>query len=319
MFAFTPSALQVSHEVRTPLNSCMLGLDYLDCMCKEEEKEKKIKGKKEGLQGKEEEETVGGGATGGAGGGAGTGHLSPTVIASVAREIRDSCEDAVEMVNNLLLYEKVDGDALALSFCVENLYHMTNKVVRSFNLSSQQLGVYMIYTVHPSIISSNQLEAPSPNDIYNSHIHARVYVDRAKIHVVIKNMISNALKFSSSSQSVSVRLDPVNLTGSKSKMVGSVCSKDIPSCQLSEGTHLRVSVVDMGPGISSEDQKKLFQNIVQVCTYYYYYMNVCMHACMYICIYSCKTAMDFACMYVQFVCVCIYVFVCQCWVGTCHC
>ena len=218
----------VGHEVRTPLNSCMLGLQYLESICSDEEL------------------------------------LSPSVIVSVAKEIRDSCDDAVEIMNNLLLYEKVDGNALSLSCAPENLYLVVQKVFRSFQLGAQQLGVQVIMVVHPSIDENNQREVDSTFSEEDGQDMVRqlmVYVDRPKMHVVLRNILSNAIKFSPSNGRVLLSIDPVKHYVQRT-LLGQV--KNDPLCDIREASYLRVSVRDSGPGISVANQKLMFRSIVQV-------------------------------------------------------
>ena len=241
--------------MRTPLNSCILGLEYLESICSQEDS------------------------------------LSPSVIVSLAKEIRDSCEDAVEIMNNLLLYEKVDGNALSLSCAPENLYLVVQKVFRSFQLGAQQLGVQVIMMVHPSIDEYNQRDATSLSDPPLSLVHVGtdegpfsscdkkvgcgagpdtvadfadqlvVYVDRPKLHVVLRNLVSNAIKFSPKDDKVLISVDPV-----RKYVKGSPGQAKVDFvCNIDEATYLRVSVKDNGPGISVENQKLMFGNIVQVC------------------------------------------------------
>ena len=72
--------------------------------------------------------------------------------------------------------------------------------------------------------------------------------DNAKLKQVMRNLLSNSLKFTPSGGTVEVT---VELT---EKCFGSV--SEVRQC-------LRIEVKDSGHGISKENQAKLFKNIVQ--------------------------------------------------------
>ena len=102
----------VSHEVRTPLNSCMLGIDYM---------KKAI--------------------------------LNPTEacikeIAGILDEVSDGCCTAIDFMNNLLLYEKIDSMELPILCKPENLCELCAGVLNSFQMSARQLEIDLTLDIH---------------------------------------------------------------------------------------------------------------------------------------------------------------------------
>jgi len=75
---------------------------------------------------------------------------------------------------------------------------------------------------------------------------------------VIRNLLSNALKFSPRDSTVKVVTEILKYDAKTSKVTGNVNNIAMKFDRI-----VRVSVVDNGPGISLEDQKKLFGKYVQ--------------------------------------------------------
>ena len=75
--------------------------------------------------------------------------------------------------------------------------------------------------------------------------------DRFRIEHVLTNLLSNAIKFSPKNSRIDLAAFVVN-------------SDEIVSIQGSNTCTVCVSITDQGPGISPENQSKLFQNFVQI-------------------------------------------------------
>lgn len=214
----------VSHEVRTPLNSCSLGLLYLRSMCTS---------------------------------------TAPSVVSSenfcsemvkVIDEITDSCDTAVHFMNNMLFYEKVDTLDLRLYFNQENLNDLCKKAHQAFFLSSRHLNIDLILDIHKSLVG---------NEARNPYIRA----DQAKIMVVFRNLLSNALKFSAPNGRVKFRVVPIYKMAGKSgsgTIDPSLHDWDLPPSLSEENTtHYRVIVQDEGIGMSLQEQRDLFSGVIQ--------------------------------------------------------
>lgn len=87
----------VSHEIRTPLNSASLGLQLL---AKEANKK----------------------------------HVQATNFLELIEDTSHACNIAIDILNDLLLYEKIDGGMLTLETAVVNVQDFVADVVRLFNL-----------------------------------------------------------------------------------------------------------------------------------------------------------------------------------------
>ena len=88
----------VSHEIRTPLSAVVLGLNYL-------------KKQSESIDSTMDQDTI-----------------------DVVEEVRMSCEAAVDILNDLLTYEKLDGGLLHAYFKREPAFEFTRSATKPFKL-----------------------------------------------------------------------------------------------------------------------------------------------------------------------------------------
>ena len=88
----------VSHEIRTPLSAVVLGLNYL-------------KKQSESNNSTMDQDTV-----------------------DVVEEVRMSCEAAVDILNDLLTYEKLDGGLLQTYFKHEPAFEFIQNATKPFKL-----------------------------------------------------------------------------------------------------------------------------------------------------------------------------------------
>lgn len=198
----------ISHEVRTPLNSCILGLEYM---------KKRFESSN-----------------------------SPTNAESVdlLQEIAGSCKTAVEFMDNLLLYEKVDSLQLPLFPKAEDLIPIFADIHSSFLLSAQELGVKMAFRV------DNRFKW----DRGEGSLAALASIDKSKIGVVFRNLISNALKFTPRGGMILCSVTTVT---------SDLPRKDARVVYTEAPTHIRITVSDNGPGMTPEECTSLFKAFVQ--------------------------------------------------------
>jgi signal transduction histidine kinase len=231
----------VSHEVRTPLNSCMLGLQYM--------KEAILRPTEECVQ----------------------------EIAGILDEVSEGCSTAIDFMNNLLLYEKIDSMDLPLYMKREDLSNVCAEVLQSFKMSARQLGVNLKLHIHESLKPPSS-EIGDNSDFFTvtaapqrlGLLQASVEIDGPKVVVVMRNLLSNALKFTPEHGEVSLsvipvclpssdRLNALHYNGQDPRKVSSIT----PICPTSDTTHFRVILSDTGRGMSVEEQRQLFTKMVQ--------------------------------------------------------
>jgi hypothetical protein len=161
----------ISHEIRTPLNSLHLGLELLT-------EELKMCGAQLAA------------ATG------------PTVeLFNLLREMvpnwQDLCVDlvsnsecAVDVLNDLLNYDKIEMGTLRLDFACVPIFALVEKNVKAFLIQAQQKSTTLILTGELWTGAASLSEQAA--DEYRSLV---VLGDHSRLSQILRNLLSNALKF----------------------------------------------------------------------------------------------------------------------------
>eukprot|EP01039_Chlorochromonas_danica_P009415 gene9415-10401_t len=187
----------------------------------------------------------------------------PEEALELAMDCRTTCLSAIHTLNDLLLYDKVEERMLSLD-CAN---------IPCFD--------FLMTCIHPL---ENQIKLAGI--FFETHVEkgarqAMLSLDQHKMEQVLRNYISNAIKFTPCGGHIDVY---VNLyvtppTFSLKKSTTDSCGeeyKEMPpassplhhfnSIQKSpsqENTWVRVTVTDTGPGVAQENQDKLFGQYVQ--------------------------------------------------------
>ena len=154
--------------------------------------------------------------------------LSAMACANVEMEdliadIKSACTTAIDILNDLLSYEKLDSNLLALERSDCDFGDMVNKVFSFFQIQARYSHTSLTFI---NLVSEDRLPV--------------VNGDVAKLTQVVRNLLSNALKFTPDGGSVVMTLS-VDATTQR----------------------VRLEVQDSGPGIAREDRQKLFNEVVQ--------------------------------------------------------
>jgi two-component system, sensor histidine kinase len=253
----------ISHELRTPLNTAFLGLKLLSSDLKASNDPKDI----------ERYETL--------------------------CDVNMSCTAAVDILNDLLCYEKLESGILELH--KENIVvdSFLNNCLSMFSAQARECGVTMTM-VKDAIDNWRDIEAYTNdgNMLSTSLLPTdSIFADKFKMDQVIRNLISNALKFTPRGGHVTVKaafIQDSSIQPAKHQCNQSGSAEDAPHWRktgsfmnilnrrklssiaiLSDNTtpnesiqaglkgKLVVVVTDTGAGITKENQKRLFTEIVQ--------------------------------------------------------
>jgi signal transduction histidine kinase/ActR/RegA family two-component response regulator len=153
---------------------------------------------------------------------------------SVASECKESCHIAVDILNDLLLYEKIDSENVELTLTRQTAVGLVSEALKPFAINAKSKNVTLIIEQVSSATSTMCLDDVS------------LSVDKGKVLKVFRNLASNAIKFSHTDGTVTVRLSVV-------------AANSEPQI----ARQFRVEVVDDGPGISIANQTRLFGEMVQ--------------------------------------------------------
>jgi signal transduction histidine kinase len=161
--------------------------------------------------------------------------------------INESCNVALETLSEMLTFDKLDENKLVLELGKCNPWNLVRDTMMPFRINAANAQVNLSADHKPFLKSD--IESSSWIDEYV------IDVDKFKLQQVLRNLISNALKFTPPHGDVKIWLEmlPAHLFQFNFE----------PSDFLCKTHFLRISVVDSGYGISKDDQKKLFGQYVQ--------------------------------------------------------
>lgn len=183
----------VSHEIRTPMNIVFAGLDII---------------KAEIIRAK----------------------CRPKALEAWT-DIKNAGGEAVAILDELLLYEKLESGAMDLDIIKFEVWPYIYQAISTFRIMAEHKGVILRFDCDEFMVESR----------------LRMYflmADLGKMNQVTRNILSNAIKFSAPGNEIIITAEVVTDT--------------------SENTILRVSVKDFGIGISPENLPKLFNQVLQI-------------------------------------------------------
>ena len=196
----------VSHEVRTPLSTVSVGLGLIqslrDTVPRSDRGEELDRALKQ--------------------------------IFDIVDDAKESVDIAVETLNDLLLYEKIEGGLLQLELSRQPVVSTIFGFARQFSVQCKATRIKLECTFDSASFDERELVSPT---VFSKF-------DKAKIAQVVRNLLSNAFKFSSE--------------GSAIKLHVSVVTKP-----LDPNSYARVEVKDTGVGMERAEIDQLFDSIVQ--------------------------------------------------------
>ncbi len=138
-----------------------------------------------------------------------------------------------EMTTNLA--HQIDRSALRMFHLIKDLLDVNAIESGKINLTPEEFDLRIITS---AVVESYQMNA-APKSItlhylIPANFEGMVYVDRHKLHEILDNLVSNAIKYSPPNRNVYVRLSTI---------------RDFCRCEIQ----------DEGPGFKPEDKEKLFQ------------------------------------------------------------
>ena len=133
-------------------------------------------------------------------------------VASTIEDMRLACEAAVDTIGDFLAYEKINDGILTADRRLIDFFESSRKCLRPFRLQAKSKGV----DLRTAFDDSGGV--------------ALVDMDEYKMNQVVRNLVSNAIKFSSEGSVVRVRVCRLKVSESRE--------------------NVRLEVHDQGPGIS---------------------------------------------------------------------
>ena len=233
----------VSHEVRTPLNSVCMGLTLLqeeialslgftsiEDMTTATEKKRLLRSK---CDGKDNE------------------------WFQLAGEVHTNAQSSVDVLNDLLNYDKIESGTLSLELSVIKVWDLIEQTVGEFKLPAATKNIQLNLKL-PGDVSGDGHARKLPSEVKSQ----KLIGDSIRITQVVRNLISNALKFTPENKSVSVSVS-WRKTGEHHNKNRSfeLKNRTVQTCKCTG--ELVVSVIDTGAGMTKEQLGKLFGQGVQ--------------------------------------------------------
>ena len=235
----------ISHEMRSPLNTVFMGLQLLQndisgvitstrrsiAMLRKDTRlmsEAQFKDRKEKLQ------------------------AAFSNVATTMKDLLDTCDMvkesasvALETLNDMLTFDKIDENKLVLEVEDLNVWTFASETVKPFNINAIKAQVSL--TVECAEMEQDWVQ------------RSVIKVDKFKLNQVLRNFLSNALKFCSPANGeVKLLVERREVPEWLVRPISSPTADPIAVSHVA-----RVSVIDNGCGISEENQKKLFGKHVQ--------------------------------------------------------
>ena len=215
----------VSHEIRTPLNAVLLGLRFLVEVLQDA-------AAKEG-GGREEE------------------------YLTHSQEITKNANVAVTVLNEFLQFDKIEAGQLSLDVKPVPLVETIRDNVKLLMLQASECRVRLVLKNDKQ--QEDALSDCTGHFFGSCREYDDLYVmgDSLRLGQVVRNLVSNSLKFSAPESTVEILV-----TASMYGLPGSVALRDDCTVTQPAGS-LTFSVTDRGPGLSVENVSKLFGEGVQ--------------------------------------------------------
>ncbi len=173
----------ISHEIRTPLNTAFMAVDLLISTIMQQSDRSSVTASTSisALRAtameemKRESKTMGIAAT--------------NELLEIAESIREGCDIALNILNQLLTFEKLSAGMLQLENKIVTITNLLDSNMKLFRMQAQQSGI--TFKLDRSNVAMDEL---------------LVYVDEHKLNQVIRNLLSNAMKFTPRGGVVEVKL-----------------------------------------------------------------------------------------------------------------
>eukprot|EP00596_Hydrurales_sp_CCMP1899_P003723 CAMPEP_0119040616 /NCGR_PEP_ID=MMETSP1177-20130426/10622_1 /TAXON_ID=2985 /ORGANISM="Ochromonas sp, Strain CCMP1899" /LENGTH=834 /DNA_ID=CAMNT_0007005877 /DNA_START=938 /DNA_END=3442 /DNA_ORIENTATION=+ len=172
------------------------------------------------------------------------------ILLETIEDISHSCQTALSVLNDLLTFDKIESGQMNMELEMTHPWHYFHSASKPFSVQARQNQVDFT-------IACDDIES----DWTNQYV---LHVDQHKMSQVLRNLVSNAMKFTPSKGSVAItmkhRIEAHPIHGSIPIVKNPLDGESVRNT----ASHVfRIEVKDSGAGISKENQKKLFGQYVQ--------------------------------------------------------
>lgn len=241
----------VSHEVRTPLNSVCMALTLLQEEIAQslgydtpEEMEKQV----ENDNNNDNDDN----------------NDKPEIgWFKLAIEVQVNAESSVEVLNDLLNYDKVESGSLTLELTAIPIWDTIEQTVSEFRLPASSKNIKLTLQLPPPPPAATKSSEASCKMLQPVLKDCKVVGDSIRLVQVIRNLVSNALKFTPEGKAVNIKVHwkPSPKEEETENRTFKLKTKEMVTVPLSG--EIVICVEDEGAGLSAEQQSRLFGAGVQ--------------------------------------------------------
>ena len=189
---------------------------------------------------------------------------APNDLQELVQDVYISINSAIQILSDLLQYESIDAGTFSLerSRQVVGCWSMADNL-RS--LKSFAKGRSISFSVAHNFDESLSVMLPVREGSMSTKktmmaIESMVlHIDCIRVEQVVRNLVSNAIKFTKQDGCIKVSFSAVSLDNAADEAATTTITGDFTGAV----AKLRVEIVDSGAGIDKESQKRLFSQFAQ--------------------------------------------------------
>jgi signal transduction histidine kinase/CheY-like chemotaxis protein len=161
-------------------------------------------------------------------------------IGEIIDQTKRALTISTEILNDMLTFEKLNANAMILEQTLERPIEFVRAAAEIFEFQARDKGLHFLLPCSSTVLGD-----------------AYIFIDTYKMSQVIRNLISNALKFTPGGGTIVVDCEAV----SKAPKAANSNNNRDKTAPIAEW--LKISVADDGAGIALENIGKLFKGIIQ--------------------------------------------------------
>jgi signal transduction histidine kinase/ActR/RegA family two-component response regulator len=239
----------VSHEVRTPLNSVCMGLTLMqdeiavslgykssDDLLERTENNDQL----EKLLSKEKQKAL--------------------LWLTLVQDVQSNAQSSIDVLNDLLNYDKVETGTLRLELTTISMWNLIEKTTNEFLLPAKKKKIDF-----ELIFTDLEEKDTKLNALRREVRNCRVVGDAVRLTQVLRNLVSNALKFTPEGGKLIVQASWVEESSSKKDKSKEklFVLKNGEELLVKPSGHIQIQVQDTGAGMSEIQLSQLFSHGVQ--------------------------------------------------------
>lgn len=185
---------------------------------------------------------------------------------TLVEDIRSNAQSSVDVLNDLLNYDKVETGSLSLELTVVSVWNLIETTANEFLLPAAKKKI-SFELIFGDVVDAIDEETPSMSSslALNLPVEVRkrkIVGDAVRLTQVLRNLVSNALKFTQSGGKLTVHASWIQGHDLK-EIERTFVLKNSEEVAVKPSGSLQVKVQDSGAGMTKEQLSQLFQHGVQ--------------------------------------------------------